>query len=110
MTIDEFLTNIKGVLDKLTDEDKKWLASTESGGQAHFSLGMWIRNNWRLWEKTSPLVDFFKQYGIWHADDMSGIILCSYVRMLRNEEVKFEEQVQKYKDYWTEHGNPQIGV
>ena len=104
MTVEEFLAEIKNGLDKLGDEDKNWLKSTKDGGEAHFNLGMWLRNNWNLW-KEGPLVDFFKEHGIWHADDMSGIILCSYVRMLRNEDVKFEEQVQFYKAYWAKQKN-----
>jgi hypothetical protein len=102
MTINDFLFEVKNALNKLNDEDKDYIKSTKDGGELHFSLGMWLRNNWNLW-RGGPMVDFFKEHGIWHADDMSAIILCSYTRMLKNEDVKFEEQVQFYKDYWAKN-------
>lgn len=51
-------------------------------GNVHLGFGMWIRNNWRLWGG-SRLSKYFNEMGIYHPDDMSGIILVSYHRYLR---------------------------
>lgn len=65
----------------------------------HHGIGRWIRNNWGLWEG-GPLQDYFKEMGLWHADDMSGIILKSFHRHINNQPLNVEEQVQYYKDFW----------
>jgi hypothetical protein len=41
---------------------------------AHFGLGMWIRNNWGLWQQ-GPLYRSMQAYGFTQPDDMSGAIL-----------------------------------
>lgn len=46
---------------------------------AHFGIGLWMRNNWRLWTG-SRLSRYFNDLGIIHPDDMSTIILTSYHR------------------------------
>ncbi len=67
----------------------------------HFGLGMGLRNGWGLWGG-SRLAKYFNEMGIFHPDDMSGIILDSYVRYLRNEPLRVDEQVAHYKRYWEE--------
>jgi len=80
---------------------QKILAMTEDEfmAGAHMGLGMWMRNNWGLW-KGKELVDYFNSIGIYHPDDMSGIILTSYYRELHRQEWKVDEQVKYYQDYW----------
>jgi len=68
-------------------------------GNAHFGFGRWMRNNWQLWGG-SRLSKYFNELGIYHPDDMSGIVLTSYHRYLTNQEIKLEEQVKYYQDYW----------
>ena len=65
----------------------------------HFNLGMKLRNNWGLWTD-SELKNWFKNIGIHHPDDMSGIILTSYWRYLNDEPIRLEEQVNFYTSYW----------
>jgi hypothetical protein len=77
---------------------KNW-EEKEFAGKVHLGFGMWIRNNWRLWGG-SRLSKYFNDLGIYHPDDMSGIILDSYHRHLNNKEIKLEEQIKYYKDYW----------
>lgn len=69
----------------------------------HFSLGMWLRNNWGLWGG-SRLSDFFYSIGIYHPDDMSGIILDSYWRYLNSQDIKLEDQVKHYQEFWSKQG------
>lgn len=66
--------------------------------QYHHSLGMWMRNNWGLWQG-SRLKEYFKSIGIHHPDDMSGIILRSFRRHLNNKEIGLSAQVKVYQKY-----------
>lgn len=76
----------------------------------HHGVGRWMRNNWGLWSG-SKLQEYFHDLGIRHADDMSGIILESFQRTLRDEPIELEEQVEYYRNYWKDHGTDpdQIG-
>ncbi|MGV0757594.1 DUF6794 domain-containing protein [Empedobacter brevis] len=77
---------------------KNW-EEKEFAGKVHSGFGRWMRNNWRLWGG-SRLSKYFNDLGVHHPDDMSGIILDSYHRYLNNKEIKLEEQVKYYQDYW----------
>ena len=81
----------------------KWIEkfrTTESGAiDEHFGLGLWMRNNWGLWGR-SRLNQHFHGIGIFHPDDMSGLILTSYHRHLNQEPIRLEEQIKYYQDYW----------
>lgn len=102
---------------KLIDKDEfKNTPERKAVGMCHFSLGMWMRNNWYLWwseqlaadykDKGYPqekplLVKYFnEELGIFHADDMSSIILTSYHRKLNDLTLRLEEQAKKYQKYW----------
>ena len=94
------------VLDEVfgeSQEDKAWFISSiedEAVGNLHHSLGAWIRKEWGLWEKKSDIYNVFAKMDIWHADDISSIIITSYHRRLNNKELKLSEQVQEYIQYW----------
>jgi hypothetical protein len=92
--IDHFLKQSEKDNIKSKNED-------EFTAEAHFGLGLWIRNNWALW-KGSRLYCFFKAKGISHPDDMSGIILTSYYRKLNNTDIKLDTQIEEYRKYWAE--------
>lgn len=76
---------------------KNW-EEKEFVGKAHLSFGMWMRNNWSLWGG-SRLSKYFNDLGVYHPEEMSGIILRSYHRHLNNIEIKLEEQIKFYQDY-----------
>jgi len=65
----------------------------------HMGLGMHLRNTWRLWYE-SPLVEWFNAHDVWHADDMSGIIIDSYKKRLNGQPIDLESQVKHYNNYW----------
>lgn len=69
--------------------------------EVHHTLGRSLRNNWNLWGE-SKLKDWFNNIGIHHPDDMSDIILKSFVRYIRDEPINLEKQVKFYQDYWEE--------
>lgn len=65
----------------------------------HFSLGMGLRNRWGLWGG-SRLAKYFNGIGIFHPDDMSGIIIESFWRNLNKRLIQLEKQVEYYQEYW----------
>ena len=76
----------------------------------HHTLGTYMRNNWHLWEqeekKKNELVKFFNSQGIYHADDMSSMILESLSKLLvdKNADIEFDRQVRMHKEFWTKQG------
>jgi len=70
---------------------------------------MWIRNDWLynrylfgLIVTKSELRNDLASKGLFHNDDMSGIILRSYYRHLHNQDLKVEEQIEYYQKRWRE--------
>ena len=64
---------------------------------------MWIRNEWGLWKKESDMYNYFYKMGLWHADDMSSVILTSYHRFINGKELSLKEQINHYLDYWKDY-------
>jgi hypothetical protein len=90
---------------KWTKEDLNEIKNKEEQeflGEYHFGTGMSIRNNWKLWAGTSELSKYFRDLGINHPDDMSGIILRSLHRKLNEKPIELEKQIKYYQDYWAE--------
>jgi hypothetical protein len=71
----------------------------------HMGLGMWMRNNWGLWGG-SRLAKYFNGIGIFHPDDMSGVILDSFWRHLNGRPLRLEEQVAYYQRFWQVNAEP----
>lgn len=99
-TLDAAVTMI---MDTLTDEDRQFIIS---GGEEYEWMlpshgGMGMRNGWGLWGD-SPLSRYFHRLGIYHADDMSGIICQVVSRTVRDVPIKRDEIIQYYRDYWAE--------
>lgn len=68
-------------------------------GTAHHGIGRALRNELELWGKNN-LTEYFKQIGISHPDDMSGIILTSFHRKINGKDICLEGQVEFYKEFW----------
>lgn len=67
----------------------------------HHSTGRWLRNRWALWDTESALHKEFNAIGIFHADDMSGIILETAHRITNGHSPELSLQVSHYKEYWS---------
>ncbi len=65
----------------------------------HMTVGMTLRNEFKLWYN-SPLADYFNSVGIFHADDMSDILLTALHRLINGKQLNLTDQIQFYKDYW----------
>ena len=77
----------------------KEMDEDEATTKCHHGLGQYLRNSLGLWSG-SELKDFFIELGLWHADDMSDVILTSYHRHLNGHDINLEDQVNYYKKYW----------
>ena len=92
-TKDEFFAILDAML---TDEDKKKLVESDDVFEFHFTLDLWIRNNWIYplnEEEKQAFLSLFSndaggQYGCmpFHPDDISSEILEQYVEYLKKRE------------------------
>ena len=100
------LNDCFAILDEIfndSKEDQEWIDSSieeEVVSRLHHGLGMWIRNEWGLWEKESDMYNYFNKMGLWHADNMSSVILTSYHRFIHGKELNLKDQINHYMDYW----------
>lgn len=69
----------------------------------HHTTGRNIRNSWGLWAG-SDLRDFFFDLGLYHADDMSGIIFESVQAKIRGNKFDVDAAVKYYQDFWEDQG------
>ena len=74
------------------------------GSRYHFSCGRVMRNGWGLWEKEKPLTQWFRNHGIWHADDMSAIIYKAYWCFLNSAPFAIQEEAKQYETFWKKSG------
>lgn len=90
-------------LDKIFDDTSKYtfkvFPERIAVSRLHNGLGTWIRNEWGLW-RNSKLKNYFVNLGALHPDDMSVVILTSYHRLLNEKEIKIDEQIEKYQNFY----------
>jgi len=74
-------------LDKrLSEEEKKAIREAENMSEFHFSLGMWIRNNWIYTGERENLESLMKDLGepeFLMGDMASSVILDAYQKHLK---------------------------
>lgn len=92
------------------------MSEGEFQSSTHFWSGMAVRNAWNLWwyadhnypndwpEEKPPIVEWFNNIDIVHADDMSGMIMTSLHRSIGGKKLDIEGQVEKYHTHWKEAG------
>ena len=71
----------------LSEADKKAIAEAKDIIKFHFTLGLWIRNNWLYERNEEELESLSKAFGVdipyFAADDLSSEILEAYQKHLR---------------------------
>lgn len=68
-------------------------------------LGTGLRNTWGLWGD-SRLAHYFKQLGVNHPDDMSGIILATFWCKLHDKPFRLKQKIAYYQEYWRKEEKP----
>ena len=100
-SLDDCFVTLNKILPDSIKNEFELMEENEAVSRSHFGLGIWMRNNWGLWGGTRLSI-YFNELGVYHPDDMSGIILTSYHRYLNSKELKLEDQIKYYQKYWEE--------
>lgn len=91
------------LLNSIPDESREHVKKGESF--SHHGFGTFIRNSWGLWRAESVLSKWFwDNLKIWHADDMSGIILDSVTAAIKGEAFDLDAAVKRYHAHWVKTG------
>ncbi len=91
----------------LTIEDRqklKTISEDELIGMNFFG-SMGIRNDWGLW-RGSRLAKYFNDLGIYHPDDMSQIILQTFLCHINNQPIRLDERIAYFKEFWIRRSEP----
>ena len=71
----------------LSEADKKAIVEAEDLFEFHFTLGLWIRNNWLYDRSEEELESLSKAFGVdmpfFESDDLSSEILEAYQKHLK---------------------------
>jgi hypothetical protein len=65
----------------------------------HFGFGRQLRNSWHLWEENDLTKDFNSK-GIFHADDMSSLIITAAVTIFQGKPFDFIKEAAEYWKHW----------
>ena len=85
---------LDSMLDDSTKMEIKEMSKSSFSAEAHLGLGLWIRNNWGLW-KGGSLATYFNELGVYHPDEISGIILNCYYNHLKDLDIDLKGEVEK---------------
>jgi len=92
LNLTEALDELNSQLDDEEKEKIRNLGEDEFVILSHMFMGQNLRNLW-LYPEGSPLMKFFKDEGLFMEDDMSDIILRSFYRYLKGEDIRYEGQL-----------------
>ena len=88
------------------------LTEKEFLNRTHFSTGMWIRNDW-LYKRflgfnlgDSDLRKNLISKGLFTNDDMSAVILTSFYRHIKKEDLNVEQQIRDIHQYYKNMNDP----
>jgi hypothetical protein len=85
-------------LDKILPvKEQAALAAPDGAIAAHIGLGMFIRNNWDLWQQ-GPLYRSMHSLGFVHPDDMSAAILDGFAARERGEAFDVSKKPAEYQE------------
>lgn len=103
--LEDALSELDKLLPKETKDKIRGMKKEGDMIEFHFSLGMWIRNEWGLW-KGSRLYVSLAKLGFGHPDDMSGLILDEYWRKLHGLPPDIETRAKRLQDWYRKNGEP----
>lgn len=77
------------LLDEMLSEEDKQAIIEKGVDELHFTLGLWIRNNWLYPQSQEETEELLKSFGkdsmVFHPDDYSSIILKAYRKHLKRK-------------------------
>lgn len=92
--IEDCIIQLDSILDDSTKMEIKEMTKSSFSAEAHMGLGLWMRNNWGLWEGGS-LASYFNELGLYHPDEISGTILNCYYNHLKGFDVDLKGEIEK---------------
>lgn len=95
--LDEAITQLDVVYTNKYKKEIFDMSESEYTTKSHYSTGLWIRYNWRLWQ-SKGLSKYFNDLGIYHPNDMTDIILRCYYRHLHHQAYELNKQIKHYQD------------
>lgn len=87
----------------LDEDDASYIRESGTSG-LHLWFGMAMRNAWGLWHNSDLAVSMKDQFGLKHADDLSGLILAGLEQRVNGEPLDVSEEVEHYKKHWINMG------
>lgn len=95
----------------LNVQELEWLATAKDPDvQMHHAYGRWLRNNWSLWVKETPIVLWFREnLKLGHADDISGIILEALVAKVMDIPYDAVNRAKTFHEHWKKCGCNEFG-
>lgn len=102
---------IKEVINAVKDDTNKGAAEFRACGEDelfcyHHTLGCALRNG-NICDSLlgdNDLTREFKEIGIWHADDMSHVLITAAHRIINNRSVNLRELREFFHDHWQRFG------
>ena len=71
-------------LDKMLPISLKLKLLEDSIWDYHFTLGLWLRNNWNLWKQTPLVQSLIERGASSHPDDLGSLLLLGYQKYLQS--------------------------
>lgn len=77
----------------------------------HHIGGMAMRNDWNFWDPESAMhKEFRDRFGLWHADDMSGLISAEVEATVKKQPFDRKAHILSYHRHWRQYSlNPYTG-
>jgi len=97
--LNECLIQLDNILSDSLRIDIVKYSESEFVGMTHLGLGMYLRNKWGLWRESS-LANYFNSIGVFHPDEMSGIILTSYYRKQKGQPIDLINQINPIRNHY----------
>lgn len=87
------------------DLERMRLATERDMVNLHRSLGAWLRHHWGFF-RGSPLATHLHRLGLFHPDDMSGLVLDTFWCGLHGLPLRVAERVSQAQAYWRAMAKP----
>ena len=91
---------IDEIVSTITAEQLEYI-KTHDKYSLHHGFGTGLRNEWRLWDRSTPLVKWCEsELKVGHVDDISGLILTGVWQKALGEPVDLASTIAGYHKHW----------
>ena len=95
---------IDEMVSTLTPEHIEYI-KTHDRYSLHHGFGTGLRNEWKLWDRNSPLVKWcISELKIGHGDDISGLILTGIWQKASGQPVDLAPTIESFHQHWLKAG------